>query len=199
MLNRVETRVSRPDCPAEAALGRDSRDTRAGRGKARGGLVISAGPGWEGFGGSSRGGGGGPGGWDGAEARRAPEYKQLTEPRGARLASPTAARSPGSHRSQRTEEELPALWALGQSRQTLPLPAPGSAPSTRVPWSTRLSSLSASSRQVFWGANLAEGWPGDQRWGRGLSRGDREISRRALGAGVVRASSVSQSCVRTWI
>ena len=198
MLNRVKTRVSRPDCPAEAALGRDSRDTRAGRGKARGGLVISAGPGWEGFGG----GGGGPGGWDGAEARRSPEYKQLTETRGARLASPTAARaarSPGSHRSQRTEKELPALWALGQSRQTLPLPAPGSAPNPRVPWSTRLSSLSASSRQVFWGADLAEGWLGDQRWGRGLNRGDRKISRRARVAGEVRASSVSQSCVRTWI
>uniref|UniRef100_A0A4X1T1D5 Prostate androgen-regulated mucin-like protein 1 n=3 Tax=Suina TaxID=35497 RepID=A0A4X1T1D5_PIG len=105
-LNPLKTRISRPDCPAEAALGQDSRDLNAaGRGKARGGLVIAAGPGWEGFGGGSRAAEAAPGsrGWDGAEARRAPEDTQLTEPRGARLSSPPAARAarpPGSHSSQ---------------------------------------------------------------------------------------------------
>lgn len=100
------------------------------------------------------------GGWDGAEARRAPEDAQLTEPRRVRLSSPrrpSRPRLPLPAAASPADEEPPAPRALRQSRQTLPPPASGSASSTRVPWAARLSSLSASSQQVFWGAILPEG------------------------------------------
>lgn len=84
---------------------------------------------------------------DGA-APRPPRFP-ARRPSRPRLPLPAAA-SPA-------DEEPPAPRALRQSRQTLPPPASGSASSTRVPWAARLSSLSASSQQVFWGAILPEG------------------------------------------
>lgn len=90
------------------------------------------------------------------------------------LASPSAS---GSSRASRlppqpagwAEEEQSEPRALGQSGQTLPLPAPEWAPSTRIPWSPILCSLSASSLQVLWGAVLPEG-PGVE-WAPATSAG----------------------------
>lgn len=100
------------------------------------------------------------GGWDGAETHRVPEDTRLKETLRIRLASLPAAgaardsRFPSQPTRKRRNSQRPCALAV---RQTLPLPAPCSAPDTRVPWSAKFSSFSASSRQVFWGAVLPEG------------------------------------------
>ena len=145
----------------------------------------------------------GSGGWDGAEARRAPEDEQLTEPRGTRLASPAVARAARLPPQPAGRRE--AARARGRSVSPGKLSRRPLRARHRIPryhgLQDPLRSLHLHGR-YFWALSLAEGsgavW--DPRSGLGweLKPGDREVSRRARLAGVVRASRVAQRYKRTW-
>lgn len=145
----------------------------------------------------------GSGGWDGAEARRAPEDEQLTEPRGARLASPAAARaarlppqpagrgeaaraqgrsvSPGklSRRPRRARHQVPRYHGLQEPLRSLHLHG-----------------------RYFGALSLAEGsgavWDPRPALGWELKPGDLEVSHRARLARVMRTFRATQRYVRTW-